>query len=118
MTFCGWEEWLTRHTPSVRARIERLNPNRVPGTKIRGYHPSQHAGGFSTSAYGMPFQMVVKHYGREAWDNMPVCQFMRSGKRFTIRIEALQDHLWRLPADHPERSARMHKNGMWEIPTT
>jgi hypothetical protein len=116
MTFVGWEEWFTRRTPAVRERIERLNPKRVPGTAIRGYHPHKRSVDYSFGH--MSFRMVFAIYGREAWDKMPACEFVRSGKRRAIRIEALQDCLWMLAADHPVRRAIRHKDGMWEIPET
>lgn len=35
-----WDTWLSKHKPTVRARLERLNPEPpAEGAVIRGWHP-------------------------------------------------------------------------------
>lgn len=46
----------------------------------------------------------IRKYGREAWGNLPAYCVQKYGHRAYVERTAVEDNLWLLRADHPDRS--------------
>lgn len=117
MTIFGYSDhflrWLAKRTPSVQARILRLNATGGQGDRLRGYHPHKRTTDVWQCFIGK--REFIKRHGRAAWMALPRCCVEHDGHRKRISREAELDNLWLAPADSPARRA-YKKNGKWMIP--
>lgn len=90
MVFASFERFLSQRSPSVRERIERLNPNRKQGERIRGWHPTGDEK-FYRRLIGK--QEFLKRYTREQWAALPNGLKYKYGRRKYIALELFVDGL-------------------------
>lgn len=79
--------------PSIRARVQRLNPDYAPGAMPRGIHYKRHMGPNCHFRY-MSKGVFLKRHSRTAWDRLPREEIIKDGRRKWVRLEAVQDQLW------------------------
>ena len=89
----AWEIWLTKHRPTVTARLRRLNPHPQQGMIARGWHPKGRRGMYFWDRVGK--REFLKRFGREAWEAMPNGLKIKDGRRQYISRVNVEDEIWR-----------------------
>lgn len=82
-----------RHTPSVAARIQRLNQGgKAEGEATRGWHPHHRSRDWSFDC--LTVQGFIKKFGREKYRELPRAAFLGgTGKRKRISRLYVFNHL-------------------------
>lgn len=88
--WAGWDD-------AIIDRVERLNQNYKAGDKIRGIVHAKTAWHMRMTRDVVGKGEFIKQHGRTAWDRIPRSYKNRSGKRYYVVREAVEDNVWMRP---------------------
>lgn len=84
-------KWWSRRSPSVQARIKRLNPRLGEGEIPRGWRPAPTLHSIRMSHQVIGKREFIARFGRAAFDDMNPRSLHRSGKRVYVSLLAVID---------------------------